>query len=46
MSAIASPRQAVFKSEKIISRSADAAEWLQWANARHDLDLGIPGGHA
>jgi hypothetical protein len=28
MSAIASPRQAVFKTENIILRSADVAEWL------------------
>jgi hypothetical protein len=32
MSAIASPPQAVFKSENIIVRSADAAEWLQCAS--------------
>jgi hypothetical protein len=38
MSAIASSPQAVFKSEKIILRSADAAEWLQCAS-RLDLDM-------
>jgi hypothetical protein len=31
MSAIASSRQAVFKSERISSKSADAAEWMQCA---------------
>ena len=39
MRAIASSRQAVFKSERISSKSADAAE----CNARNDYDLGMSG---